>query len=61
MVHDIAMHLYVCTYVCMYVYPSQSIIDSSIDCTIVKMVQMISQSFLWAVKTGVDCKLAMLT
>ena len=44
-----------------YIYnmhPSQSIIDASIDCTIGKMVQLISQSFLWAATTGADCKFA---
>ena len=45
----------------MYTYLSHSNINASIDCTIGKMVQLISQSFLWAVKIGADCTLAMLT
>ena len=31
-----------------------------IDCAIGKMVHLISQSYLWAAKTGVDCKLVVL-
>ena len=43
MVRDLAMRLYVCN---IYIYPSQSTIVASIDCTIGKMVRLIRQSFL---------------
>ena len=56
MVRDLAMHLYVCILYLYNIYPSQSIIDTLIDCTIDKMVP----GFLLAAKTGVDCKLAVL-
>ena len=60
MVCHLAMRLYVCIlYIC--IYPSQSIIDASVDCAIGTTVLVISQSFLWVVKTGSHCKLAALT
>ena len=34
---------FVCMYVCMYIYPSQSTIVASIDCAIGKMVRPIRQ------------------
>ena len=52
--------MFVCTGMYIYIYLSQSNIDASIDCIIGKMVQLISQSLLWAAKTGADCKLAAL-
>ena len=37
---------FVCMYVCIYIYPSQSTIVASIDCAIGKLVRPIRQSFL---------------
>ena len=47
----IYMSKYYPSYV-LYIRPNNMISDASIDCAIGKMVQLISQNFLWAAKTG---------
>ena len=53
--------MYVCVYIYIYIYPSQSIIDASIDCTLGKMVQPISRSFFGQRKQVQIDKFAVLT